>query len=140
MNTPVRHKIVILQGTTQRIPLSRQYVPYAIKGDECSGYVNACTGAPVPPANFHDEDYTGCSALLQIREEIGKPVLWEMSTGNGRIELSGKTLTLVFEAADSSAFDFYDTGAMGQVEVTRPNGDVERHYALTFVIDRESTV
>ena len=76
MTTPVRHKIVILQGTTQRIPLSRQYVPYAIKGDECSGYVNACTGAPVPPTDFHDEDYTGCSALLQIREEIGKPVLW----------------------------------------------------------------
>ena len=62
-----------------------------------------------------------------------------MSTNNGRIELSGKTLTLVFDADDSSAFTFYD-GAMGQVEVTRPNGDVERHYALTFTIDRESTV
>lgn len=139
MSTPVKHKITILQGTTQRIPLSRQYVPYAIKGDECSGYVDACTGAPVPPTDFHDEDYTGCSALLQIREEIGKPILWEMSTDNGRIELDGKTLTLVFEADDSSAFTFYD-GAMGQVEVTRPNGDKERHYVLTFTIDRESTV
>lgn len=139
MTTPVRHKITILQGTTQRIPLSRQYVPYAIKGDACSGYVDACTGAPVPPTDFHDEDYTGCSALLQIRADIGEPVLWEMSTTNGRIELDGKTLTLVFDAVDSSAFTFYD-GAMGQVEVTRPNGDVERHYALTFTIDRESTV
>ena len=139
MTTPVRHKIVILQGTTQRIPLSRQYVPYAIKGDACNGYVDACTGAPVPPTDFHDEDYTGCSALLQIRTDIGEPVLWEMSTTNGRIELDGKTLTLIFEAADSSTFTFYD-GAMGQVEVTRPNGDVERHYALTFTIDRESTV
>ena len=139
MSTPVRHKITILQGTTQRIPLSRQYVPYAIKGDECSGYVDACTGAPVPPTDFHDEDYTGCEARMQIRAEIGSPVLWEMSTTIGNIELDGKTLTLVFEAADSSAFTFYD-GAMGQVEVTRPNGDVERHYALTFVIDRESTV
>lgn len=139
MTTPVRHKITILQGTTQRIPLSRQYVPYAIKGDACSGYVDACTGAPVPPTDFHDEDYTGCSALLQIRADIGEPVLWEMSTTNGRIELDGKTLTLVFDANDSSAFTFYD-GAMGQVEVTRSNGDVERHYALTFTIDRESTV
>lgn len=139
MSTPVKHKITILQGTTQRIPLSRQYVPYAIKGDACSGYVDACTGAPVPPTDFHDEDYTGCSALLQIRADIGEPVLWEMSTTNGRIELDGKTLTLVFEADDSSAFTFYD-GAMGQVEVTRSNGDVERHYALTFTIDRESTV
>ena len=140
MSTPVRHKITILQGTTQRIPLSRQYVPYAIKGDECSGYVDACTGAPVPPTDFHDEDYTGCEARMQMRAEIDGPVLWEMSTANGRIELAGKTLTLVFEPADSSAFSFYDTGAMGQVEVTRPNGDVERHYALTFTIDRESTV
>lgn len=139
MTTPVRHKITILQGTTQRIPLSRQYVPYAIKGDACSGYVDACTGAPVPPTDFHDEDYTGCEARLQIRADIGEPVLWEMSTTNGRIELDGKTLTLVFDADDSSAFTFYD-GAMGQVEVTRSNGDVERHYALTFTIDRESTV
>lgn len=139
MTTPVKYKVTIVQGTTQHIPLSRRYVSYAIKGDECSGYVDACTGAPVPPADFHDEDYTGCSALLQIREEIGKPILWEMSTDNGRIELDGKTLTLVFEADDSSAFTFYD-GAMGQVEVTRPNGDKERHYALTFTIDRESTV
>lgn len=139
MSTPVKHKITILQGTTQRIPLSRQYVPYAIKGDACSGYVDACTGAPVPPTDFHDEDYTGCSALLQIRADIGEPVLWEMSTTNGRIELDGKTLTLVFDADDSSAFTFYD-GAMGQVEVTRSNGDVERHYALTFTIDRESTI
>ena len=101
--------------------------------------MDACTGAPVPPTDFHDEDYTGCSALLQIRADIGAPVLWEMSTTNGRIELDGKTLTLVFDADDSSAFTFYD-GAMGQVEVTRSNGDVERHYALTFTIDRESTV
>lgn len=139
MSTPVKHKITILQGTTQRIPLSRQYVPYAIKGGECSGYVDACTGAPVPPTDFHDEDYTGCEARMQIRAEIGSPVLWEMSTAIGNIELDGKTLTLVFDAADSSAFTFYG-GAMGQVEVTRPNGDVERHYALTFTIDRESTV
>ena len=92
MTTPVRHKITILQGTTQRIPLSRQYVPYAIKGDECSGYVDACTGAPVPPTDFHDEDYTGCEARMQIRAEIGSPVLWEMSTTIGNIELDGKTL------------------------------------------------
>lgn len=139
MTTPVRHKITILQGTTQRIPLSRQYVPYAIRGDECSGYVNACTGVPVPPADFIDEDYTGCEARMQIRAEIGSPVLWDMTTANGRIELDGKTLTLVFQADESSAFTFYD-GAVGQVEVTRSNGDVERHYALTFTIDQESTV
>ncbi|EER61564.1 conserved hypothetical protein [Acidovorax delafieldii 2AN] len=140
MTTPVKHKITILQGTTQRIPLSRQYVPYAITGNECAGYKNACTGAPVPPTDFHDEDYTGCEARMQMRAEIDGPVLWDMSTTNGRIELSGKTLTLVFDAVDSSAFTFHESGAMGQVEVTRPNGDVERHYALTFVLDRESTL
>lgn len=47
MTTPVRHKITILQGTTQRIPLSRQYVPYAIKGDECSVRLMPSIHAPV---------------------------------------------------------------------------------------------
>lgn len=136
MTTPV--KIEIIQGTTQRVPLIRRYVDYAIVGDDCSGWKNACTGAPVPPGDFHDEDYTGCSAALQIRSDIDSPdVLWEMSTVNGRIELVGKTLTLIFAHDESAAFAFED--AMGQVEVTRPNGDVERQYELTFTVRKEST-
>ena len=105
MSTPVKYSITIIQGTTQHVPLVRQYVEYAVKSVDCGGgYVDACTGAPVPPGDLRDEDYTGCTARMQLREDVGSSeVLWEMSTDNGRIELNGNTLTLVFDAADSSA-------------------------------------
>ena len=139
MSTPVKHSITIIQGTTQHVPLVRQYVEYAVKSVDCSGgYVDACTGAPVPPGDLRDEDYTGCTARMQLREDISSAaVLWEMSTDNGRIELDGKTLTLVFDAADSSSFAF--DSAIGHVEVTRPNGDVERQYEIKFKVSREGT-
>lgn len=139
MTTPAKIKLTLYQGTTQRIPLSRQYVPYAIKGDECSGYVDACTGAPVPPTDFHDEDYTGCSARMQIREDVGAPaVLVELTSAGGGIELAGDTLTLVFQPADTTGKNF-DT-AVGHVEVIRPNGDVERHYEIAITLSQEVTL
>ena len=136
---PVKHSITIIQGTTQREPLVRKYVEYAVKSVGCGGgYVDACTGAPVPPGDLRDEDYTGCTARMQLREGIdSSEVLWEMTTDNGRIELNGKTLTLVFDAADSSAFAF--DSAIGHVEVTRPNGDVERQYEIKFKVSKEGT-
>ena len=139
MSTPVKHSITIIQGTTQRVPLVRQYVEYAVKSMDCGGgYVDACTGAPVPPGDLRDEDYTGCTARMQLREDVdSSAVLWEMSTDNGRIELDGNTLTLVFDAADSSSFAF--DSAIGHVEVTRPNGDVERQYEIKFKVSREGT-
>jgi hypothetical protein len=139
MSTPVKHSITIIQGTTQHEPLVRQYVEYAVKSVGCGGgYVNACSGKVVPPGDFRDEDYTGCTALMQMREDIDSAaVLWEMSTDNGRIELDGNTLTLVFDAADSSSFAF--DSAIGHVEVTRPNGDVERQYEIKFKVSKEGT-
>ncbi len=138
MTTPVKQSVTILQGTSQREPFVRRYVDYAVQGDECSGYTKVCDGSPVPTGDFHDEDYTGCSARMQLRADLDSAeVLWEMSTDNGRIELDGNTLTLVFAPDESSAFTF-DT-AMGQIEVTRPDSTVERQYEIKFKIDREST-
>ena len=134
----VKQSVTILQGTTQRVPFVRRYVDYAIQGDECSGYTKVCDGTPVPPADFRDEDYTGCGARMQLRESIDSDeVLWEMSTDAGNIELDGNTLTLVFEPVDSSAFAWEE--AMGQIEVVRPNGEVERQYEIKFKVSREST-
>ena len=139
MSTPVKHSITIIQGTTQHEPLVRQYVEYTVKSMGCGGgYVDACTGAPVPPGDLRDEDYTGCTARMQLREDVdSSAVLWEMSTDDGRIELNGNTLMLVFDAADSSTFAF--DSAIGHVEVTRPNGDVERQYEIKFKVSREGT-
>lgn len=138
MSTPVHHTITIYQGTTQRVPLVRRYLPYAAKLDGCGGYVHACTDEPVDEGDFHNEDYAGCAARMQLRDDVdAKAVLWEMTTAKGNIALDGNTLTLIFEPADTEGFTF--ESATGQVEVVRPNGDVERQYDLRFKVSREST-
>lgn len=138
MTAPVKLKQPLYQGATLRVPLVRQFVPYEIRGDACSGFVNACTGAPVPLADFHDEDYTGCTARMQLRPEVASSaVLLECTTENGRIELAGNTLTLVLSAADTAALKFDE--AIGHVEVVRPSGDVERQYEITFTLSLEGT-
>lgn len=136
--TPASLSIPLYQGATLRLPLERRYVPYEIKGSECEGYTNACTGQPVPPSDFHDEDYTGCAARMQLRAEVGsRTVLLECTTENGRILLAGNTLTVLLSAADTEALNFEE--AIGHVEVIRPNGDVERQYEITFTMSPEGT-
>lgn len=138
MTVPAHLSLTLYQGTTQRIPLQRQYVAYAVKGDECKGFTNACTGAAVPPADFVDEDYTGCQARMQIRPAVNAArVLLELTTDNGGITLAGKTLTLVFHPVSLQGISFDE--AIGHVEVVRPNGDVERQYELTFTLSPEGT-
>ena len=138
MSTPVAISITLHQGTTQRVPLVRRYLPFAIKGNECNGYVNACTGQPVQDTDYTDEDYTGCSARMQLRRDVGSSrVLLELTSANGGIELAGNTLTLVFRPADTAGLRFCE--AIGHVEVVRPNGDVERHYELTVELSQEGT-
>lgn len=138
MTTPAKLKLVLYQGTTQRVPLVRQYVDYAIKGDECAGYTNACTGEPVPPGDFHDEDYTGCTARMQLRPEVAsRRVLLELTSANGGIELAGNTLTLVLQPQDTEGVSFEE--AVGHVEVVRANGDVERQYEIAVVLSPEVT-
>ncbi len=138
MTAPVKFKQVLYQGATLRVPLMRQTVPYEIKGDACSGFVNACTGEAVPPGDFHDEDYSGCTARMQLRPDVASSkVLLELTTQNNGIEMAGNTLTLVFRPADTTGLRFDE--AIGHVEVVRANGDVERQYEITFTLSPEGT-
>jgi hypothetical protein len=138
MTTPVPHSFTLYQGTTQREPLERRYVPFEIEGSDCGGWRNACTKEPVQDSDYTDEDYTGCTARMQLRPEAGSSrVLLELTTENGGIELDGKKLTLVFQPADTSPLRFEE--GVGQIEVTRPNGDVERQYELVIPFSREET-
>ncbi|WP_313080433.1 hypothetical protein [Pulveribacter sp.] len=138
MSTPVAHSFTLYQGTTQREPLVRRYLPFAVTGSDCDGWVNACTGQPVLESDYTDEDYTGCTARMQLRPDVGSSrVLLELTTENGGIELAGNTLTLVFRPDDTSPLKFEE--AIGHVEVVRPNGDVERHYELTVTMSPEGT-
>ncbi len=138
MSTPVAHSFTLYQGTTQRVPLVRRYLPFAVTGDECDGYVNACTGQPVLDTDYTDEDYTGCQARMQLRPDVGSSkVLLELTSDSGGIELAGNTLTLVFQPTDTTGLRFDE--AIGHVEIVRPNGDVERHYELTLTLSPEGT-
>lgn len=139
MTIPVKTKTLTLyQGTTQRVPLVRRYLPFAVEGDECSGYVNACTKEPVLDSDYTDEDYAGCTARMQMRPDIDSPtILLELTTENGGIELAGNTLTLVFQPVNTQGLNFED--AIAHVEIVRPNGDVERHYEIPCRLSREGT-
>lgn len=138
MNTPVAHSITLYQGTTQRVPLERRYLPFEVKGSDCEGWTNACTGQPVLETDYTDEDYTGCEARMQLRSDVASSkVLLELTTQNNGIELAGNTLTLVFQPADLAGVRFEE--AIGHIEVIRPNGDVERQYEITFTLSPEGT-
>ncbi len=138
MTAPVKLKIPLYQGTTQRVPLERRYLPFEIKGSDCEGWTRACTGEPVEEADYTDEDYAGCTARMQMRPDVSSSkVLLELTTGNGGIELAGNTLTLVFRPADLEGMRFDE--AIGHVEVERANGDVERQYEITFALSAEGT-
>ena len=133
---PAQLALPIFQGATFRESLIRANYPYLVR-IECDQPVKL-DGSTAPASDATPEDYTGCTARMQLREDIdSSEVLWEMSTDDGRIELDGNTLTLVFDAADSSSFAF--DSAVGHVEVTRPNGDVERQYEIKFKVSREGT-
>lgn len=144
MTTPACLSFPIYQGATFREELERVTVPYAVR-QECGRLVDACTGAAVPDADITREDYTGCTARVQLRREIDDPeILLELSTASGGIELDGAWLRLLMTAEQTAAFVYGDmppgwTSCVGQVEVTRPNGDVERQYELRFGLHPEGT-
>ena len=137
MSTPVKHAVTIIQGTTQHVPFIRRYIDSEVKESQ-GEFIDATTGETVDPSRFVDEDYTGCTARMQLREDIdSSEVLWEMTTDNGRIELNGNTLTMVFLPDDSAQFAF--ASAVGHIEIVRPGGSIERQYEIKFKVSREGT-
>lgn len=138
MTIPVKLKETLYQGTTQRIPLVRRYLPFAVTGDACAGFQDACTGTAVQESDYTDEDYTGCTARMQLREAVdASEVLLDLTTENGGIELDGNKLTLVFTPDDTIPLSF-DKG-VGHVEVIRPDTSVERQYEIAFKFSPEGT-
>lgn len=139
-----RLSITILQGATFTYPLPLRYVNYAVHADEC-GNILTCAGNAVPESDFRNEDYTGCTARMQLRRSIDDPeIISERTTENGGIVLAGNILTIKWTAAETSDFVFGPRrpgwcSAIGHVEVIRPNGDVERQYEITFDLDPEGT-
>lgn len=144
MTTPACIELTIYQGATFREAFHRFSVAYPVR-EACGTVVKTCSGEPVPDADKVPEDYTGCTARVQLRRKVDDPeVLAELTTENGGIELDGAWLRLLMTAEQTAALVYGRTlpgwvSCIGQVEVTRPGGEVERQYELGFVLMPEGT-
>jgi hypothetical protein len=144
MTKPVSLCLPIYQGQTFDEALSRVTYPYAVR-EECGVLIRVDTGRPAPDSDATPEDYTGCSARMQLRTDVDSDVVIdERSTDNGGIVLDGDTLRICWSAAETAAMVYGAapggwTRAIGHVEVTRPTGEVERQYEITFPLSPEGT-
>ncbi|WP_047474688.1 hypothetical protein, partial [Delftia sp. ZNC0008] len=72
-------------------------------------------------------DLTGCTARMQVREEIeSTAALLELTTENGRIALGGTagTVDLLVDASTTAAIAW--TGGVFDLEIVHPSGAVTR--------------
>lgn len=85
-------------------------------------------------------DLTGCTARMQLREEVDSDaVLLELTTTNNRIALGGAagTVTFALTAADTAALAF--TRAVYDLEVVLADGSVRRLMAGHVIVSPEVT-
>lgn len=85
-------------------------------------------------------DLTGCQARMQVRPRLeDAQVLLELTTENGGIELGGTSgqITLHASAQATAALDF--RRGVYDLELVRPNGDVQRLFYGPVRLSREVT-
>lgn len=71
-------------------------------------------------------DLTGCTALMQVRDAAGAPVLLELSTTNGMIELGGVSGTIDIVISQPVIDGLAKTTAKHDFLLTQSNGDIMR--------------
>ncbi|WP_368921277.1 hypothetical protein [Comamonas aquatica] len=143
MTTPtVSLHFTVQQGATFRQTFKRFQVPSEAVARN-GVLVYKATGRAVPEADKVPVDYSGCTARMQVRRDIGHAdVLLTFSTEpqaeQGRITLGADgAVELYLSHAQTSAIAWSD--AVGQMEVTFANGDVERHFEIALCVDPEGT-
>lgn len=139
---PIRLNVeTIYEGATYSPQWDRSWFPYATEYRN-GVLVNAETGEEAPEVDRILEDYTGCTARMQIRPTVeSEDVIIDLTTENGGIILDGQTLKLYISpaaTADIGSVVDWET-AIAHVEVERPNGDVERQYEIPFARSKEVT-
>lgn len=108
--------------------------------------VYKATGRAVPEADKVPEDYTGCTAVLQMRRCHGdSEVLLTFSTDpdseHGRITLGEDgTVSLYLSLTQVAALSYGDgpgqwRRAVGHMFITFSNGDVLRHFEIHLQLD-----
>lgn len=88
------------------------------------------------------DDYTGCTAIAELRDSTSKALLATFSSAagaDGAILATGNRLELYLSAAKTKALPPFDS-AICHVELLRPWGDTERLYEITFGYSPESTL
>lgn len=150
MTTPtVSLHFTVQQGATFRQTFKRFQVPSEAVARN-GVLVYKASGKPVPEADKVPVDYTGCTARMQVRRDIGHAdVLLTFSTepqaGQGRITLGADgAVELYLSHTQTGALPFGDGAGqwrdgVGQMEVTFSNGDVLRHFEIHLCIDPEAT-
>jgi hypothetical protein len=85
-------------------------------------------------------DLTGCTARMQVREEVeSTAVLLELTTENGRIVLGGTAGTVeMLVDADTTAAITWDGGAW-DLEIVHPAGEVTRLAQGSLCVSPEVT-
>lgn len=87
-------------------------------------------------------DLTGCVARAAIRENYDDPAaLLDMTTENGRIVLDGAagTIDLELAAETTAGLPYLKDGALWDLEIEWPDGDVCRLFQGVVRISREVT-
>lgn len=103
MTTPAKLKFTIYQGATFRKRLTW----------------TAPSGTPI--------DLTGCTARMQVREEVeSTTVLLSLTTENDGIALGGALGTIDLYASDEDTSAFTWGAGVWDLEIVHPGGEVTR--------------
>lgn len=111
-------------------------VPFKIlQGETCDQVTVWKTGTPAAPV-----DLTGCTARMQVREEIASPVvLLELTTANGGIVLGGTagTVRKFMSATETAAIQW--TAGVYDLEIEFPDATVRRLMSGGVSVSKEVT-
>jgi len=130
--------LVIQQGATFVEQFDRLFYPYETR-IAADGYtVLKQDGTPAPDEDRVLEDYTGCTARMQIRATLDAATTIANLTTVSGITLAANRVTVTISEADTAAMTGWDT-AVGDLEIIRADGTVERQYEMTFTLSKEVT-
>lgn len=120
----------IEQGATYAPPqLTRAFstVPISAIGPNL---VDPTSGNIVDISSLPQEDYTGCTAVMNLRVgDATGTLVHTLSTVNGEIILNGASILRRIPASVTATFP---VGILfGQIDITRPDSSVERQYEIT---------
>ena len=140
MTTPtVSLHFTVQQGATFRQRFQRFQVPADVVLRN-GALLYKASGKPVPSADRVPVDYTGCTAVLQLRSgesELAVTFSTSPEAGQGSITLDDRgQCELLLTAQQTAGLNFSQCGDLvGPLDVTFSNGDVERQFLVHLSLE-----